>query len=655
MNITVLLSGRLKRDIRSLFHFATDKTRAFRWPVQLTFSRDQHLKQDTGIVPPKTSTFPWSLKRTLLVAFLVLAIVPLIIVTALSYVSSRNALREEIRIGLQRDAEVLIQDIDTLLFERVKDLVGWHRQEIMQDAAIGDVDKRLADLLGKIKTSYQGIYTQLYFLDTTNHIVASSSRDKIGQQQDIISKPWHTLDFAKIQVTIDQLQDARTFNTKELALHIPVTNKFSGDPLGELYSVLDWNEIKKHLQQAANAKGRSKSRLVFLIDQQGRFIDGSDNVYQWGFNHHSYLPPASSNTSYADLINLDDRHGHPKKFLACSVESSGIHGISSLGWRVIVAEPQYSAFLPVTQLLHSLLLILLLATFTAILVSYFLSRHISLPITRLSDFARAFDAQTTASIPQASGVKEVADLSHAFEEMIARLEKSRVQLIQASKLAAVGELAATMAHEVRTPLGILQSSAQILAEDQALSDEGQEMIEFILSESQRLDGLVTMMIECGRPKLPHFKSVDIHDTIVSVLDLLSQKINEKDLSIETALKARSSMIEADAEQLNQVIINLLLNAVQILPPGKKIWIKTQSLPPHTMLEIADNGPGIAPEERQRIFEPFVSHRSGGFGLGLSIVQQILQQHHATIKADERPGGGARFRITFKNNRQDKPS
>ncbi len=580
-----------------------------------------------------------------MLAFLGLTASSLLIVTALSYITSRNALHEEIRSSLQRDARVVVEDIDTQLFERVKDLVGWANQEVMQDASVGDVDKRLATLLEKIQASYQGIYTQLYFVSMDGQVVAASSRDRIGEPWlPDRHTPWQTVEHAGGRVVIDRLRYSERFNTVELPMHIAIPSRFSGESLGELFAVLDWAEIERLLDHAVDERGGE--RLALLLDREGRFLGGSNNSKKLGFPPGALLRLQESDVQ-SGLVEIYDRRGSPISFLASYARSQGIDEFPGLGFRVIVAEPADRAFSPVTHLLHLLGIIFFVTLVAAVAISSLLSRRISEPITRLADFARHFDAERSGAPPAAAGVQEVTDLSHAFEEMTHRLKQSRDQLVRASKLAAVGEMAATMAHEVRTPLGILQSSAQLLADDQALSDEGREMVEFILAETQRLDGLVTMLIECGRPRPPAFRSVDLNELTERVLGLLSQKIDEKNLSVHFDAESSGTMIEADSDQMQQVLINLLLNAIQILPPGGEIWIETRRYHQSLVLAIADNGPGIPAERRSRIFEPFVSWRDGGFGLGLSVVQQILQQHDAVIEVEERDGGGALFRIFFK--------
>jgi signal transduction histidine kinase len=219
---------------------------------------------------------------------------------------------------------------------------------------------------------------------------------------------------------------------------------------------------------------------------------------------------------------------------------------------------------------------------------------------------------------------------------------SREQVIQAAKLAVVGEMSAIMAHEVRTPLGILSTSAQWLQREQFLSPEGKEMTQFILDESARLRRLVTTLLECARPREPQMLQQNIHDLVVHAVELLAMQAEKKHLHIEQQLHARNPIIVCDAELLTQVFLNLLLNAIQIVPNNGMVCIRSTSMTQHISIEIADNGPGISADDYPRLFEPFFTKRDGGIGLGLTVTRQIVLAHHGKLSATPSEWGGACF-------------
>ncbi len=230
--------------------------------------------------------------------------------------------------------------------------------------------------------------------------------------------------------------------------------------------------------------------------------------------------------------------------------------------------------------------------------------------------------------------------------MMHDLEHSREELIRAAKLAVVGEMAATMAHEVRTPLGILRSSAQMLQRESHLSPEGHEMTRFIVGETDRLNRLVSTLLESARPRPPEFALRDVHPIIEHALELLTQRAAQRQITLTVELHATRSILLCDGEQLLQVILNLVLNALQILPEDGAVVVRSATDAEHLIVEVADNGPGIPPEIRIRVFDPFFTMREGGMGLGLTVVQQIINAHSGTIIISESSQGGVCFRCAF---------
>jgi signal transduction histidine kinase len=269
----------------------------------------------------------------------------------------------------------------------------------------------------------------------------------------------------------------------------------------------------------------------------------------------------------------------------------------------------------------------------------------------LTEFTRRFRKDERARPPimtmaVTTGIAEVNELDRAFVDMLEALERSREQIVRAGKLAVVGEMAAIMAHEVRTPLGILKSSAQLLERQPDLGERERELIGFISSETERLNRLVTLLLECARPRPPEFEARDVHEIIANVTGLLAGKAEKKRVRLLTEPDAAHAILLCDREQLTQVFLNLVLNALDFVPEGGRIGIRTRDADDALIVSVYDDGPGIAPALRTSVFDPFFSRREGGIGLGLTIVQQIVQVHHADITIADSPWGGAQFDIRF---------
>jgi signal transduction histidine kinase len=195
----------------------------------------------------------------------------------------------------------------------------------------------------------------------------------------------------------------------------------------------------------------------------------------------------------------------------------------------------------------------------------------------------------------------------------------------------------------------------MLRREPTLSDEGRELMGFIESETERLNRLVSAMLDSARPRELSKAPTDLHVLIRRSSSLLGAQLEKAKITVTERLDATDPMVDCDAEQITQVLLNLILNALQILPTGGKILFATHDDMDQFVIEISDDGPGIPVEERARIFEAFFFRREGGVGLGLAIVQQIVAAHGGDIEANESDLGGARFAIRLPRKKKSESS
>ena len=172
-----------------------------------------------------------------------------------------------------------------------------------------------------------------------------------------------------------------------------------------------------------------------------------------------------------------------------------------------------------------------------------------------------------------------------------------------------------MAHEIRTPIGILRSSAQMLMREPGLSGEGRELTSFIVGETERINGLVSTMLDSTRTREPKLKALDLNELIHFNVSLLSAQAEKGGITIAERLDAQPTIVNCDAEQMTQVLLNLIQNALQILPRGGRIDVSCRTVDESTRIEIADDGPGIdadavVPRLRAVLHQARRWHRAG---------------------------------------------
>ena len=269
-------------------------------------------------------------------------------------------------------------------------------------------------------------------------------------------------------------------------------------------------------------------------------------------------------------------------------------------------------------------------------------------------------------VPEAFASDELAAMLDVGEQAAITIENSRLyeRMKERDRLAALGEMAAGLAHEIRNPLGAIKGAAQYLDPAQLQGADG-EILQIIVEEVNRLDGVVAQFLDYSRP-FPNassgkFQSTDLNDVLWKTMKLIESSL-PPNVVLEMDLTPGLPALRADAEQLKQVFINLVLNAVQAMPDGGRLTVRTRR--PHAPVELglsestprysadqvevrfADTGAGIPEEALDRIFIPFYTTKTKGTGLGLAISQRIVKGHGGSIEVQSRVGEGTEFILRF---------
>lgn len=217
------------------------------------------------------------------------------------------------------------------------------------------------------------------------------------------------------------------------------------------------------------------------------------------------------------------------------------------------------------------------------------------------------------------------------------------QLRRADRLSALGELSAGMAHEIRNPLGSIKGTAEILREGVAADDPKLEFAEILIREVDRLNGVLEDFLQFAKPVPIEHSRFSLTKVVGDVLDLTRQQALRNHVEVHHDLD-EDRELTGQGEQIKQALLNLVLNALQAMPDGGILEVSTRNLAEEVHIRVRDNGPGIAPENRERIFNPFVTTRDSGTGLGLAITQRIVHGHDGRIVLESVTGQGASFTI-----------
>ncbi len=243
--------------------------------------------------------------------------------------------------------------------------------------------------------------------------------------------------------------------------------------------------------------------------------------------------------------------------------------------------------------------------------------------------------------------REVSARTRDLTAARSRLEATFDELLSARKLAAVGNLALGLAHEIRNPLSSVRMNVQMIRKKVAPAVPLEENFAIVEAEILRLNRLLNDLMSFARPRALRLEAVDLDGVVREVLALLRERLEAAGTRLELRLTPDLEPVVCDGEQIRQVLLNLVLNALEAMERdgGRRVLtVGTGRAEGFATLRVTDTGPGIAPGDRERLFDPFFTTKAGGGGLGLSIVENIVLHHGGHVAVEGEPGSGATFTV-----------
>ena len=283
-----------------------------------------------------------------------------------------------------------------------------------------------------------------------------------------------------------------------------------------------------------------------------------------------------------------------------------------------------------------------------VLLGWWTTERVTRPVKQLAEGARRVAGGDWATRVAEPSTDEIGELARAFNRMTAQLIEQRDRALQAERVAAWRELARRLAHELKNPLFPLQITIENLQKARAAKpaefDEiFRESTATLLDELQNLKTIVGRFSDFAKMPAPRFERVDVNEIVRSVLRLHGPRFDAQGkIRVETELAEGELAIEADPDQLRGALNNLVLNAMDAMPAGGALRIRTARGAGSVRVEVSDTGAGLTEEERERLFTPYYTTKRHGTGLGLAIVQSVVSDHQGKIAVESQPGRGAKF-------------
>jgi signal transduction histidine kinase len=597
--------------------------------------------------PTRAARWAWadlSLRAKLLLFALALVTVPGGVFALIAFSGTRAALEREIGIQLQQTAERGADAVAAALARAQSDARSWANQDVMRDLLVGDVDKRVSRFLRTV-TQNESLYLEVLCTDGHGGVVAASSGAWIGRSVDGWNAMVSLRGGTETAVGPVAMSD---FGRDVLQIAVPIANPDPpGGQIGNLMLIYDWTGIQTLLDAIRLKLANLDKRVAaIVVDRDGQVIGGVS--FDGQAAGRSDLAVESWRDVAAGGVGAQDEPVAGAAPAGLLVGAAQAPRPTDAGWSVLVIERTEEALAAVRRVRARWTVTLACILLVGLTVAALLARQVVGPLEEVTRATSEIAAHPDLGLPllPVRSRNEVGQLTEAFNTMTVELKRSHEEALSAAKFAFAGELAAMVAHEVRTPLSVMRSSAQSLADAAPRrSASNAELVDTIVAEVDRVERVVSGLLQLARPVEQHPEPTPLRDVLWRAKEFVAAHAEKQRIRISCEFVDAERQALCDSEQIYQVVLNLIVNALQALPPGGAIRLRT--LPEdHAMVgfEVADDGPGLPQAIRDRVFRPFVTGREGGTGLGLAFVDRVVKAHRGSVSVQSGPGRGTVFEV-----------
>jgi signal transduction histidine kinase len=272
------------------------------------------------------------------------------------------------------------------------------------------------------------------------------------------------------------------------------------------------------------------------------------------------------------------------------------------------------------------------------------------------------DGDLRVTVSFADRNDDIGDLGRNFNAMVRQLRESReeiqrlhrTQMSRAEHLAMLGELAAGLAHEIRNPLAGIAGVIDIIGRDLPETSPARDVLKDVRKEVMHINRIVSDLLETARPKPPEYRLADLNATAEHAAIFARQQALSKPVQVELQRCETLPPVEHDPGQIQEVLLNLMLNAIQAIEGAGQVKVDLEARDGLAAVSVSDTGKGIRPEDLPNIFRPFFTTKGSGTGLGLSLVRRIIEDHGGRIEVQSEQGKGSRFTVLLPLRREEGP-
>ncbi|MGC1330829.1 ATP-binding protein [Pseudomonas sp.] len=570
---------------------------------------------------PKPSTFRlsrWNLQRKLILAFWLVSVVPTMIAADLAATTLAQIFDSNVRVWLQESTKIVEDEISEILRDnaRVAQLfLRYARADEPTEKKAEHQDKLISDIADAM-----GIDVVALIRTRDHKVVFSTATADVVQQ----------ISLAPDAVLQTIHNGGTTIGT--------VVSTFPTQQDGEDYQLLVATFLDNSFLTSVADVHTLDLRLYLSSDHGFAEVFSSQR-----FEDHPALLPRRIEQVLRDTKDPTEQFTSQYSGLYRPLlnDKGNLQGV------VFSGLLRHSSLLGLVNQSNLFALIFLLSSALSLGVGTLVTRRLTRPMRALSEGVRAVTAGDYSQHVEVLGNDELAELGVTFNHMtegLQALQHLEAQMRRRDRLHTMGEVAMGLAHEIRNPLGIIKTATQLLHRRAALPETDMRHLEYVISEVTRINDLITEFLDFAKPSPPIRTVMPARPLLEEILGFCAPELATHNIHARIDDLAAGATLYADSRQLKQACLNLVLNAIDAMPDGGHLTLGIASQGADTRLSIEDDGQGISSELQERIFNPFVTTKASGTGLGLAKVFSIMENHDGRVECISTPGQGATFNL-----------
>jgi len=595
-----------------------------------------------NLIPKKVFRFPIQLKILLMILLLVTSVVSFITFSMVQLFEKDKTtyifdLVSVVALHMAEEANTTLENYQGQLAVFAEVLFTENIKEKGRTEFVKDLFRRFGDLVSL--SVYEDEVEKLRVYDQAALEAAQLTREALIQ-----FRKEHPIPFSQINDQSVYLENSSlSVKLPTFTLAIPYHHS---SLKGKVVLVAD---VK--LTKLINLGGKSKVFDTFVVDSKGALLSHRDVSLVLGRKSFAELPVVKA---FLEGKTLASTLEYPSEIGETMLGAFAQVNVGRLA--VVVQIPKTVAYLAAKELTRSILWVALLVLSISSVIGLVWSFGVTRNLTRLIQATRtlatgAFDAQV-----QVKTRDEIGELGDSFNQMATELKrreeelkKAHAALVQSEKMAAFGQLGAGIAHEVKNPLAGILGYAQLAIRKLEKENPLYRNLEIIERETKRCKAIIDNLMKFTRQEKMIFETISVNQVVEDAIAIVDHQLAMNKVKIEKGLNPNLPQIKGSGNQLQQVLMNLMINAQQAMEQGGTVQVSTRALNDQTVeIRVSDTGPGIPPEIQAKIFEPFFTTKpvGKGTGLGLSVSYGIINNHHGRIRVESVVGKGATFIITL---------